>query len=150
MKTTTGKQPQTVRITSERQLDDTGIRALYLLIVVLDEREVEGSEIVDGETLPGIVADLRRLLSMEQRLQEAFDDRLLDLGYLDADTHHFESRRFALRSEQIFHIRHKFPRILESELAPGIGDVSYALSLAACAPFAVSGTSMISNIQEVM
>ena len=150
VKTTTAKQPQTIRITSERQLDDTGIRALYLVVVVLDEREVEGAPIESGDTLPGIVADLRRQLGVERRTREAFDDRLLDLGYLDADTHHFKSRRFALRSEHIFHVRQNFPRILESALPAGIGDVSYALSLAACASFAVPASSMISTIQETI
>jgi hypothetical protein len=149
VKTTTAKQPQTVRITSERQLDDTGIRALYLVVVVLDEREIEGAPAEVGETLPGMVADLRRQLAIERLSREAFDDRLLDLGYLDADAPHFESRRFALRTEHIFHVRQNFPRILESALAPGVGDVSYALSLAACGSFAVSASSMISSIQEI-
>jgi hypothetical protein len=30
VKTTAAKQPQSVRITSERQLDDTGVGALFL------------------------------------------------------------------------------------------------------------------------
>ena len=40
VKTTAAKQPQSVRITSERQLDDTGVGALFLHVVVVDEREV--------------------------------------------------------------------------------------------------------------
>lgn len=52
VKTTTAKQPQVIRVTSERQLDSTGIAALFLVVVVLDEREVEPNAPVLGETLP--------------------------------------------------------------------------------------------------
>lgn len=62
VKTTTAKQPQSVRITSERQLDQAGIPWLFLHVVVLDEREVEGVHDSVGESLPGIVAALRKQL----------------------------------------------------------------------------------------
>ncbi len=50
VKTTTAKQPQDIRITSERQLDSTGTSALFLFVAVLDEREVEPNGTVQGET----------------------------------------------------------------------------------------------------
>src|SRR5262249_23565936 len=40
IKTTAAKQPQSIRITSERQLDSTGVGALYLQVVVVDERDL--------------------------------------------------------------------------------------------------------------
>src|SRR5262249_27739282 len=65
VKTTIEKQPQAVRITSERQLDDVGVRALFLFVVVLDERVTETPGPVDGESLPGIIAELRRRLDSD-------------------------------------------------------------------------------------
>jgi hypothetical protein len=135
VKTTTAKQPQSVRITSERQLDDTGIPALFLHLVVLDERRVEGTGSSRGETLPEIVGHLRRQLQVDDRIAETFDDRLLEAGYLDADGPHYEECRFTLRWERTFRVRRGFPRLMECDLHAGIGDVSYALAIAACEPF---------------
>ena len=148
VKTTTAKQPQSVRITSERQLDQTGIPWLFLHVVVLDEREVEGVHNSVGEGLPDIVGALRRQLQAAAAAAETFDDRLLDVGYLDADVPRYENRRFTLRREHSFHVRRGFPCLVEENLPTGIGDVSYALSLAACEPFAISIEDMLARLQE--
>jgi hypothetical protein len=145
VKTTTEKQPQAVRITSERQLDGTGSGALFLFVVILDEREIEGSdESVPGESLPDIVADLQRQITGSARLD--FDDRLLDLGYLTAEAPRLSARRFTLRNELAFRVREGFPRLLERELPMGIGSVSYDLSLAACQSFLTTADEMISVV----
>lgn len=137
VKTTTAKQPQSVRITSERQLDASGIPALFLHVVVLDEREVEGQGASHGETLPDIVRSLRLLVQSDERVSETFDDRLLEAGYLESDAPRYETRLFALRSEHTFHVRSGFPKIVERDLPVGIGDVAYMLSITACAAFAL-------------
>jgi len=145
VKTTTEKQPQAVRITSERQLDGTGSGALFLIVVILDEREIEVSdEAMPGESLPDIVADLRERTTGAPRLD--FDDRLLDLGYLDAEAPRLSSRRFTLRNELAFRVHDSFPRILERELPMGVGNVSYDLSLAACQPFLTTADHMMSVV----
>jgi len=146
VKTTTAKQPQAVRITSERQLDGTGIPALFLHVVVLDEREVEPGAAASGECLPGLVADLRSRLAGEGQALEFFDDRLLEAGYLDADAPRYEARRFTLRREMTFRITRGFPRLTERDLPEGLGDVSYALSLPACGPFAVTPEAMLATL----
>lgn len=148
VKTTTAKQPQDIRITSERQLDNTGTPALFLFVAVLDEREVEPNTAGQGETLPAAVAAIRNILGSHNLLRDTFDDRLLDVGYLDADAPRFEVRRFALRSEQCLHVVDGFPRLLEANLPVGVGDVSYALSVAACASFVVPVTTVISTIRR--
>jgi hypothetical protein len=146
VKTTTAKQPQTVRITSERQLDDTGIPALFLRVVVLDEREAEGADSAGGDTLPLMVRDLRQQLLPDARAAEVFDDRLLESGYLDADAPRCENQRFTLRREHTFRVRRGFPRLVERDLPAGVGDVSYALSLAACSAFAVEAAEMLAAL----
>jgi hypothetical protein len=147
VKTTTQKQPQTVRITSERQLDDTGTAALFLFVVILDERLVDGDTAPPGETLPQMVSAVRKELAEDAAALDEFDDRLLEIGYLEADAARFEARRFTLRAEQCFCVSAGFPRILEHDLAAGIGDVAYALSLAACARFSVSTTEMMAILK---
>ncbi len=137
VKTTTAKQPQSVRITSERQLDDSGIPSLFLHVVVLDEREVEGPGLSHGESLPDIVRSLRDLVQADERVSETFDDRLLEAGYLDSDAPRYETRLFALRGEHSFCVKNGFPRLVERNLPVGIGDVAYMLSITACEAFAL-------------
>lgn len=146
VKTTTAKQPQSVRITSERQLDDSGIPALFLHIVVLDEREIDGQKPSHGETLPDIVNSLRVLVQSDERVSETFEDRLLEAGYLDNDAPRYETRRFAIRGELTFHVKSGFPRLVERDLPIGIGDVAYMLSIAACEAFALP----IARVIEVL
>lgn len=147
VKTSVAKQPQSIRITSERQLDDTGISALFLHVVILDERETEGNGATADESLPELVRDLRQKVSCDQSALELFEDSLLAAGYLEADAGRYETRRFALRREHTFRVRPGFPRLLESDLPTGIGDVSYGLSLAACKPFCIVLGEMITVLQ---
>lgn len=146
VKTTVAKQPQSVRITSERQLDDRAIAALFLHVVVLDEREVDAGRTEVGETLPGLVEDLRRRLAGEAGALDVFDDRLLDTGYLDAHAPRYEGKRFSLRKELTFRVGRGFPRLVERDLPEGVGDASYALSLAACREFAVAPGEMAGGL----
>jgi hypothetical protein len=148
VKTTTAKQPQSVRITSERQLDQVGIPCLFLHVVVLDEREVEGVYTSAGESLPDIVGAVRKQLQATAAAGETFDDRLLDVGYLEADVPRYENRRFTVRREYTFRVRRGFPRLVEENLPSGVGDISYALTLAACERFATSIEDMLPKLQE--
>ena len=143
VKTTSAKQPQAVRITNERQLDETGVPALFLQVVVVDEREVEGKVTGGGESLPEAVRRVRDLIKADVRAAESFDDRLLETGYLDADAPRYESRRFTVRKEHTFQVKPGFPRLVEQNLPSGVGDVSYLSSLTACEPFAVKMSEMI-------
>jgi hypothetical protein len=148
VKTTAAKQPQSVRITSERQLDDTGVGALFLHVVVLDERDVAPAGSTPGESLPALIATLRAGLSGEPAVVASFDDLLLDAGYLDTHAPRYEGRRRTVRRELTFRVRRGFPRLTERKLPAGIGDVSYALSLAACASFAVEAAAALTAFQS--
>jgi len=148
VKTTAAKQPQAVRITSERQLDNTGVPVLFLHIVIVDERELENSVNEAGESLPDIIRRLREELKEDARALETFDDRLLDMGYLDAHAPHYEGRHFAVRKEHTFRIRSGFPRLVERNLPTGVGDINYALNLAACEPFSVSIVKAVASLSS--
>lgn len=129
VKTTTAKQPQSVRITSERQLDGKAWPALFLHVLVLEEHE--GAAL----TLPCVVERLRAKLAVNVAAREVFEDALLAADYLDAHATRYAAIGYAVRKEQWFHVAGDFPRLVEGALPTGIGDVSYALSLAACQNF---------------
>ena len=114
-------------------------------MLVLDQREVE-EDASAGEHLPALIAGLRDLLSHDER--EKLDDGLLDAGYLEADAARYQTNRFTRRSGLAFRVTQDFPCIVESMLPAGVGDVSYALSLAACAPFAVEVEPMLAALRS--
>jgi hypothetical protein len=148
VKTTAAKQPQSVRITSERQLDDTGVGALFLHVVVVDEREVPAGGSVPGQSLPALIADIRTQLSAELIALAAFNDRLLDRGWSDAHASRYEARRWTVRGERTYEVRRGFPRLVEVDLPAGVGDVNFAVSLAACEPFAASVPALLAALTQ--
>ena len=132
VKTTLAKQPQVVRITSERQLDGSTWAALFLNVVALDVRD--GS----GEALPAMVASVRAKLAADTAAREQFEDELLATGYLDAHAVRYAERGYTIRAAGFFRVGPKFPRLVEADMPSGVGDANYALSVAACEPFAVA------------
>ena len=131
VKTTLAKQPQIVRITSERQLDHSTCKSLFLHVISLDVRE--GA----GESLPAMVASLRTNLSSDAASREQFEDELLAAGYLDAHVTRYAGRGYLVRSIDSFRVTPAFPCLVETQLPRGVGDVNYGLAVAACEPHKV-------------
>jgi hypothetical protein len=131
VKGTAAKQHQVLRIVSERQLDDTGVDALFLFHLSLDAR------LGTGETLPAIVGDLRKALGTTPAAQ-TFEDRLLDAGYLDIHERLYENPGYTIRESNFFEVTERFPRITERDLRPGVGDVRYSVAVAECKHFTVA------------
>jgi hypothetical protein len=146
VKTTASKGPQIVTISSERQLDTTGIERLFLYVLSLDERVTTGTDPAVGQTLPELVDSIRQLVRANDLAAEHLEDRLLEARYRAADCEQYQSQRFAVREEHIFEVTKDFPRIVEGNLAEGLGEVTYSLSLSACAPFAVSREALTSTL----
>ncbi len=147
VKTTAAKQPQTVRITSERQLDETGVGALFLHVIAVDEREVPSNMKSPGMSLPQLVDALRSVLSSSAQALLRFNDRLMDAGYVDVHVSRYEVRRYTVRKEWTFGVKGKFPRLTEKDLPDGIGEVNYGVSLAACQPFNISTDQALSALK---
>ena len=140
VKTTTAKQPQSVRITSERQLDDRAWPALFLHVLVLEERE--GAALA----LPRLVETVRVKLMADLAVREKFEDALLSVGYLDVHASRYATVGYSVRIEHWFRVAKDFPRIVEASLAMGVGDVSYALALAACHDFRTTSRRVVKTL----
>jgi hypothetical protein len=144
VKATLAKQPQIVRISSERQLDDSSWPVLCLNVIALDAREG------GGETLPAMIASLRLKLSGEAAVQEQFEDGLLEWGYLEAHAMRYCDRGYIVRSEKAFQIKHGFPRVVEQDLPVGIGAVEYGLSIAACEAFLLNTADLARIMNKLL
>jgi hypothetical protein len=142
IKTTITKGPHVVQITSERQLDDSGLPALYLRHFALAVREGV------GETLPQIVDSLRRQFHSLSTVADKFEDELLAGGYLDAHAWRYESRGYAVRQTNDFAVKGSFSRLTESVLPAGVGKVGYTLSLDACRRFILSPGKLMAALKN--
>jgi Putative PD-(D/E)XK family member, (DUF4420) len=140
VKTTSSKQHQTLSIASERQLDDTGIGTIVLLHLSLDLRQEQ------GETLPKIVASVRSLVANDAIAKDELENLLFEVGYLDIHTTRYEKTGYIIREHNYFKVRADFPRIIESDLRNGIGDVRYTISVAECKRFSIAESEVIALI----
>jgi hypothetical protein len=124
VKTSAGKQPQTLVISNERELDDTGAGTVLLVHVSVDERR--GG---DGASLNELVDELRVRLQVSSA-RTAFDDLLVRVGYLAHHRDLYEEPRYSIRDVHIWQAAGDFPRITEADLRPGVGDCRYRISTA--------------------
>lgn len=121
VKSTKTKQPQTIEIASERELDPQGTGSLVLAIIMVDERQ--GGT---GTSLNAAVSAIRgRLVGTTGA---TFDDLLLRVGYLPHQRELYDEPRYTVRRISFYRVTGEFPRITESDLRPGVGNCHYRIS----------------------
>ncbi|MEV5140624.1 PD-(D/E)XK motif protein [Streptomyces syringium] len=125
VKTTTVKSPRFVRISNERQLDDTGVETILLVQLAVDERR-GGS----GESLNSLVESVRNSLS-NPSARARLDIQLVRAGYFANHRHLYDEPRFTLRRVDLWKVDESFPRIVESALPRGVGNCTYDISVSA-------------------
>lgn len=130
VKTTTSAPPAAVMIQSELQLDNAPLDVLVLVALELDR-----ASSVDGQSVVDLVAWVRAN-SIDAAM--VFDASLLAYGYHDVHAGRYESRRYVVRQLHLYEVGDGFPRITPRGLHPGVGEVSYRLSLGACEPWSVA------------
>jgi len=128
VKTSSTHRPQTMTISSERQLDDAGIEVLLVAHLSLDVRQHA------GQSLPEIVDQVRRVAAGAD-VRDELEDRLLDAGYADVHAPHYARTGYVVRDESVYHVSDGFPRIVEDDLPDGVGDVHYKVVIDLCRPF---------------
>ncbi len=140
VKTSVAKQHQKLSISSERQLDDTGIGQLILLHLSLDAGQGR------GESLPEIVASVRSLVENDLLAKEELETLLFEVGYLDTHASRYEQIGYTQREVNYFKVEGDFPRIVEADLRNGVGDVRYTISVAECRRFSLPESEVVSVI----
>ncbi|MFU8870409.1 PD-(D/E)XK motif protein [Micromonospora sp. SL4-19] len=122
VKTGAGKNPRTIAVANERQLDGTAAGQLLLCHLSVDERQ-GGS----GESLNDVVDDLLGKLATGPA--DEFADLLVRAGYLSEHQHLYDEPHYTVLRTDFWHITGEFPRIVEADLRPGVGSCSYRISL---------------------
>ena len=131
VKTVVHSEPQQLKISGERQLDDFGLEAL----VVAHHRIIRHHDA--GLTLPVIVESLREAIAGDEGPVDVFDDKLLIVGYADHHASEYEQDGYSLRESSYYRVQQGFPRLTESDLVPGLGALSYTVDASACTRFTV-------------
>lgn len=131
IKTTIQAVPQTIRISSELQLDDSGLNKLFL---VLNSIELTHDA---GESLPELVDDLSGMAA-EVGASQYLGQMLFEAGYHDIHAHMYLSSHYLPRTITGFQVTPGFPRLIEDQLPEGVGSLNYSISLSHCSQFMVS------------
>jgi len=115
-----------VKISSLEQLDDDGLKSLYLLHLQLEP--VTGKE---GYTLVDIINSIRSDLQRHpQVIQYDFEARLIGSGYHEIHASKYRRRAYRWLSTVIYEVDDQFPRIIRSGVPAGVMDARYTLNLA--------------------
>lgn len=123
IKTTHGKNQQKIHISSERQLDISIIPNIFLIHYSLEIRQKH------GESLNNVVENILEILSEKLPSYNLFQLKLLEAGYFNFHHHFYEEKCYSIRQENIYKVTKNFPKIVESDIQAGVGDVSYSVIL---------------------
>ncbi|MFJ5233044.1 PD-(D/E)XK motif protein [Kitasatospora sp. NPDC088391] len=141
VKATTARAPRTVQIASERQLDTADSTPLALAHIVLDDRQ-RGL----GMSLNALVDEIRARLSSPSTSQR-FESLLVQAGYLSNQRDLYDHDRYTLRRCDFWTVGEGFPRIVEAELPPGVGNCTYTVDVSALATHSVTAEALVDLIR---
>lgn len=142
VKTSSGKEPQTLVISNERELDETGTGQLILAHFSLDERR-GGS----GESL-NVIVDRARDRIADPVARDALDGLLVRAGYLRQQHDLYDEPRYTVRKQRFWRVIEEFPRITEADLRPGVGDCEYRISIAGLDQYVLPAEDVLSVVLE--
>ena len=140
VKTTHGKNHQKVHISSERQLDTTTLRSLYLFHLSLENQQQ------NGETLNHIVDDLMNQYLKDVTALREFKTKLILAGYYKHHSSQYEAVGYQIRDQSYFNIKDSFPRIEEADIRRGVGDVKYSIILSECTAYATNEMTVFETL----
>jgi len=139
-KTTVAGGPTEFRVSSERQLDDRG----HAFLVIYHPLFTETRE--SGTSLPVIVDKVRKVIGQVDGVLAAFEEKLADYGYYEVHRKEYVDPGYVDRTRSFYRVTAGFPRLIEADLPPGVGAVSYAVSTVACADFLVAESEIIDRL----
>jgi Putative PD-(D/E)XK family member, (DUF4420) len=134
VKSLSGRERSTVRISSEDQLEST-LPELFLLTQRL-------SDMPDADqalSLNAMISLIESELSVAEAIEQ-FADKLAGMGY--APLAEYDRPRFLVSGLQGYRVVDGFPRLIRSEVPTGITRVAYDIMLEAIAPFVCDDADM--------
>ncbi|ACU03159.1 PD-(D/E)XK motif protein [Pedobacter heparinus] len=129
IKTTSGKMPWKFMVSSEKQLDNTGLEFLYLVLFILN---VHDNRVSDN--LSTLIDEIFNMIRQDSSALLQFEIKLAKYGYniLYAGKY---TTGFSITQAKFFEVRNDFPRLINTNIPAGIGDIKYTIMASACAEF---------------
>lgn len=140
VKTTATNNHQRLSISSERQLDEDLLNNLFLYHLSVE------SSAGNGESLNQIIVEVSELLKDDFITLNLFNQKLMEVGYFKKDKELYDKKHYKKRNENFYKVEGNFPRIKESELRNGVGDVKYSVITDNCNEYLVPENSVFNTI----
>ena len=141
VKTTIRKAHKKIKISSEKQLDNTGIKHLNLYCVTLNIDSNNGLSLVD------IVNQIKSDLADFPNSLNLFNDHLNMCGYNIEHEVHYCKNKYIKKRDYMFSVDENLPRIID--IPEGTGDLEYTLSIAACMDNEIEIESSIASLLDI-
>ncbi len=142
VKTTFGNNHQRIHISSERQLDPSHLKNLFLYHLSLE------SQNQNGETLNQLRSSVLNLLVDDPGAQARFRSKLLQVGYLNHHQTFYDKTGYHVRQETFYAVKDTFPRLEEKDLRAGVGEVKYSIIVSNLNDFIVDESSVFKFIND--
>ena len=140
-----GGATPSVAITSEDQLDESGVDSLFLYVVELDEAPEDAT---DGLTMRGVVDRVREhLYLLDPGAAGLFETLVSAAGVRPEDD--YSNFHWLEGPSRLYLVTGEFPRIAPSEVRSGVAHVRYTISLGDCEPFVASATALAQALVEM-
>lgn len=140
VKTSSGNNHQKVQISSERQLDIRHLKTLFLYHVSL-EKSNKG-----GESLISIIESIFGILNDNFLALNKFRAKLYEYGCFEIHYEIYLKTGYFIRKDNFYLVDENFPRIEESDLRIGVGDVNYSIILSQCSGFVQDEETVLNKI----
>ncbi|MBL4731552.1 MAG: PD-(D/E)XK motif protein [Rhizobiaceae bacterium] len=126
-----------ILISSAEQLDDVSGQVFLCHQTFSKTDQATGQ----GETLNEIVVSIRNTLSEQSLTLDGFETRLIEVGYCTRTE--YDTPKFIQGNLDFYRVFGDFPRIVPSQLTPGIVSVRYAIQLEQCKQFQIPEEELI-------
>ena len=128
-----------VAITSEDQLDETGVDALFLYVVDLNEVPHPAA---DGLTVSELADHVRqRIFALDPGAAGNLESLLSAAGLRTEDD--YTQYRWLEGPSHLYRVTDGFPRIARTGLRSGVSHVRYSVSLPECEPFVAAESDLM-------
>lgn len=100
----------------------------------------------NGESLNSKVNIIRTALHDNVYALKMFNNKLISAGYFDRHAYLYEEKCYMTRTENYYRIDGAFPRIKETEIRSGVGDVKYSIILSQCNEYLIAESTVFNTI----
>ena len=141
-KTRRGAAAPHVVVSSEHQLDSSGVDILFLHVADVN---ASGPDTAGAVTITEAVLALREIIAEHDMAAiDLLEERLTAAGFEWMDD--YSDRRWIVGREHLFEVREGFPRVVPSMLPYGVSNLRYSISLEDCESFKVEAAALAEAI----